>query len=131
MFLKSLAAALFLSLAALTSGFDATPCHAYSAEVEWLRNQSFNACKKYYVWRLVENYLQNPRWESGWATDGDYIVNVHGKMQFKGRTVNAVLQFTIDPKRGKFNMNGLSFNGEPQSKEMRTALIEAMCEDLG
>uniref|UniRef100_A0A7C4AC02 Uncharacterized protein n=1 Tax=Fundidesulfovibrio putealis TaxID=270496 RepID=A0A7C4AC02_9BACT len=123
MFARSLIAALFLV-------FTATPGFTYTQEVEWLRNQSFNACKKFYVWRLIDNYFQNPRWESGWSDEGDYIVNVYGKMKFQGRNVNAQLQFTIDPKRGKFDMNGLAFNGEAQSKDMRLALIKAMCDDL-
>lgn len=123
MFMKSVAVALFLV-------FASSPAFAYSDEIEWLRNQSFNSCKKFYVWRLVDNYFKNPRWESGWSDQGDYIVNVHGKMQYDGQNVNALLQFTIDPKRGKFNLSGLAFNGKPQSKDMRVALIETMCEDL-
>lgn len=123
MFKKIVVAALLLILSS-SSAF------AFSPEIEWLREQTFNSCKKYYVWRLVDNFLKNPRWESGWSDQGDYIVNVTGVMQFKGQTVKALLQFTIDPKRGHFNMNGLAFNGQAQSKEMRLALIEAMCEDL-
>jgi hypothetical protein len=51
-------------------------------------------------------------------------------MSFKGQNVKALLQFTIDPKRGKFDMNALEFNGHPQSKEMRVELIKAMCQDV-
>ncbi|MEF3696305.1 hypothetical protein [Desulfolutivibrio sp.] len=105
-------------------------CFAYSDEVEWLRNQSFKACKNYYVWRLIDNYFPDAQWESGWSDQGDYIVNVYGTMNFKGRDVTAQLQFTIDPKRGKFDMNALEFNGSPQPKEMRTELIKAMCADV-
>jgi hypothetical protein len=124
MYFRSLVAA-FLLVVGTSSA-----CFAYSDEIEWLRNQSFNACKNYYVWRLIDNYFPDAQWESGWSDEGDYIVNVYGTMNFKGRDVTAQLQFTIDPKRGKFDMNALEFNGSPQPKEMRTELIKAMCADV-
>lgn len=124
MYVKALLAACFLVFASSTAS------HAYSEEVKWLRNQSFKVCPNYYVWRLIDNYFPNAKWESGWSTEGDYIVNVKGKMQYKGRDVMATLQFTIDPKRGKFDMNALEFNGQAQSKEMRVELIKAMCQDV-
>ena len=108
----------------------ATTCFAYSEEIKWLRNQSFNSCPNYYVWRLIDNYFPDARWESGWSDEGDYVVNVRGGMSFKGQDVKALLQFTINPQRGKFDFNALEFNGNPQSKEMRVQLIKAMCEDV-
>jgi hypothetical protein len=122
MFVKSLVISLMLVFTASTS-------FAFSNEVEWLRNQSFRACNKYYVWRLVDNFFENAKWEDGWSDEGDYIVNVHGKMEYQGRPAKALLQFTIDPKRGKFDMSGFAINGKPQSKDMRTAIIQKMCEE--
>lgn len=124
MFFRSCVAACLLVVATAGSSL------AYSDEIEWLRAQSFNACKNYYVWRLIDNYFPDAQWESGWSTDGDYIVNVYGTMNFKGRDVTAQLQFTIDPKRGKFDLNALEFDGRPQPKEMRVELIKAMCADV-
>ena len=124
MLFRSFVAAVLLLVASATS------CLAYSDEIEWLRNKSFKACPNYYVWRLIDNYFPDARWDSGWSDEGDYIVNIRGKMSFKGQNVKALLQFTIDPQRGKFDMNALEFNGQPQSKEMRVELIKAMCEDV-
>ena len=121
---RSFFAALLLVVAS------ATACFAYSEEIKWLRNQSFKTCPNYYVWRLIDNYFPNAQWESGWSDEGDYVVNVHGDMSFKGREVGALLQFTINPKQGKFDMNALEFDGRPQSKEMRVELIKAMCQDV-
>ncbi len=108
----------------------AATCFAYSDEIKWLRNQSFKACPNFYVWRLIDNYFPDAKWESGWSNEGDYVVNVRGGMSFKGQNVRALLQFTIDPRQGKFNMNALEFNGQPQSKEMRVEMIKAMCQDV-
>lgn len=122
MFFRSLVLTLAIMLTASTS-------FAFSNEVEWLRTQSFNSCKKYYVWKVIDSFFENSKWEDGWSDEGDYIVNVYGKMEFEGRPAKAQLQFTIDPKRGKFDMNGLSINGKVQSKDMRVALIQKMCQE--
>lgn len=124
MLVKSLVAALLL--AGVSSS-----CFAYSDEIEWLRKQSFNSCKKFYVWRLVDDYVSNAKWESGLTNDGETIVNVRGKIAYKNRPANVVLQFTIEPKARKFNMSGFSINGDVQSKEMRVALINNMCSSVG
>jgi hypothetical protein len=124
MLFSSFMAACLLLVATATTGF------AYSEEIKWLRNQSFKACPNYYVWRLIDNYFPNAQWESDWSDEGDYIVNVHGDMFFKGREVAAQLQFTIDPKRDKFDINALEFDGRPQSKEMRVEFVKAMCQDV-
>lgn len=124
MLFRSFVAGVFLVFTSVTMSF------AYSDEVQWLRNQSFKACPNYYVWRLIDNYFPDAQWQAGWSDEGDYIVNVRGAMSFKGQNVKALLQFTIDPKRGKFDMNALEFNGHPQSKEMRVELIKAMCQDV-
>ncbi|WP_243439166.1 hypothetical protein [Fundidesulfovibrio soli] len=121
MFFRSL----FLTLCLV---FSSSACFAYSEVVEWLRQQSFNKCKKYYMGHIVDNFLQNPRWESGETADGEVVVNVRGRMDYAGKTVNALLQFTINSHNRSWNMNALELNGVPQDKDMRTALVEAMCE---
>lgn len=124
MFVKSIVAALFLT-------FASSSCLANQEGVQWLRNQSFNKCKEFYVWRVVDNYIQGANWRDGGTnSNGDWLVNVFGKINFQNRPSKVSLQFTIDPKSRKFNMTGLWINGDVQDKDMRNALVTSMCDDL-
>ena len=124
MFVKSLVAALFLTIAS-------SPCLANQEGVQWLRNQSFNKCKEFYVWRVVDNYIQDAKWRDGGTnSNGDWLVNVFGKISFQNKPSKVSLQFTIDPESRKFNMSGLWINGDAQAQDMRNALVTNMCNDL-
>ena len=125
MFIKSVLFALFMV-------FASSSCFAYSEDVEFLRNQSFNACKQFYVWRVIEGYMFKTQWASGGRnSNGDMLVNVSGNLQFKNRpTKKAVMQFTIDPKTRKFKMNGYWVDGVRQSNEKSTAQVNTMCNNL-
>ncbi|MBS1197695.1 MAG: hypothetical protein H6R18_1480 [Proteobacteria bacterium] len=124
MFVKSVVAALFLT-------FASSSCFANQEGVQWLRNQAFNKCKQFYVWRVVDNYIQGATWrDGGFNSNGDWLVNVVGRINYQNRPSKLVMQFTIDPKSRKFNMNGLWINGDAQSQDMRNALVANMCNNL-
>jgi hypothetical protein len=63
---------------------------------------------------MVSGFMGSPSWSSGVTEDGDTFVNVSGDISVHEKKVRALLQFSVDQKKGTFKFNALEFNGVPQ-----------------
>lgn len=87
----------------------------------------FDSCKKATVEQLVNNFFNNPKWESFVSPDDDrYHLNVSGQIQYDEKAANALIQFEV-LKNKKWQINAFEINGEPQDDDVIEELISEMC----
>jgi hypothetical protein len=104
----------------------ASTCFADKA-VNYVRNGTFGMCPYRTVGDAVGSGLENARWSSGTATDGQTIVNVEGMVTWDGKRYRAVMQFGLKPNKG-FDVNGVAFNGKLMSTEFKQKFIKELCK---
>ncbi len=78
------------------------------------------------VGRVIDAFLDSPRWTAETTADGRRLVNVEGGMTYAGKPVKALLQFVIDGER--FDLHAVEMNGVPQSDLLKIALVGKMYE---
>jgi len=87
----------------------------------------FNGCKKATVEQLVNNFFNNPKWESFVSPEDDkYHLNVSGQIQYDEKPANAIIQFEV-LENEKWQINAFTINGEPQEDEIILELVSEMC----
>lgn len=95
-----------------------------------IKQGNFDACSKYTVESLVNNFVGNPQWESFVSPDDDkYHLNLSGTCMYDGKSAKLLVQFQINEDETWF-INAFELNGEPQPDEMIGSLVEAMCSDM-
>jgi hypothetical protein len=87
----------------------------------------FDSCKKATVEQLVNNFFNNPKWESFVSPDDDkYHLNVSGQIQYEEKPAKALIQFEELENEG-WQINAFEINGEPQEDEVMIELVSEMC----
>ena len=104
----------------------ATTAFAFDRPTTYIRGCNFSKCPYKTVGESIDESLENPRWESGKATDGELIVNVEGIVTWQGKRYKAMLQFAPTPKG--FKTNGVSLNGQEMSEEFKKTFITELCK---
>jgi len=104
----------------------ASTSFAYDRATNYIRNCTFSKCKYKTVGESIDESLQNPRWESGKASDGELIVNVNGIVTWDGKRYNVMVQFAPTPNG--FKTNGVAFNGKVMSPEFKSNFITQLCK---
>ena len=99
-----------------------------NGNVALVKNGTLNSCPNTTVKQMVDSYMGNPSWESGVSEDGEVFVNVGGDIHFVDKPVRAVIQFSVNEKKGSFEYTALEFNGVPQMKLLAIPLMGKMCE---
>jgi hypothetical protein len=100
-----------------------------SAEVMFVKNGKLQSCPTKTVGQMVEGFMGSPSWVSGETEQGKKFVNIEGSITFRGKPVDSVLQFYVEPDKGTFKFNALEFNEVPQANFITMALLGKMCED--
>ena len=98
-----------------------------ASPIGFVKNGNFSQCTYRTVGNAVDSAFENPRWESGTASDGQTIVNVQGIVTYDGKRYNAMLQFGLKPGN-KFDVNGLSMNGKVMSADFKKSFITQLCK---
>ena len=94
--------------------------------VTMVKNGTLKNCPNYTVGTLVENYMKDPKWESGKADDGNTYVNIIGNITFYNKPARGALQLLI--KGNSFSFYAFEINDEPQSDFLAMVLLGNMCE---
>ncbi len=103
-----------------------------SKEVQIVKNGHLNSHPEKTIGEAVDNFVGNPKWESGIGADGETkgktLVNVRGKMMFMGKEVTGALQYIVNTKESTFEINAFEINEVPQNMFILAGLIEKMYE---
>lgn len=95
--------------------------------VRMVKTATLEAYPQKTVGDAFDDYLKNPKWESGLSEDGIRFVNVSGKILIYGKETDIVVQFVIkDEKAGIFSYNACELNGVPQNDLFVWGLLEVV-----
>lgn len=95
--------------------------------VRMVKTATVEAFPQKTVGDAFDDYLKNPKWESGQSEDGTRFVNVSGKILIYGKETDIVVQFEIeDEKAGIFSYHACELNGVPQNDLFVWGLMEAI-----
>ena len=119
-----LGVAVVLLVAAIIYVFNSSGVH--DRYVQIVRDGVLNNYPNKTVGRAFDDFMGNPKWESGVAKDGTRFVNVKGKIMYADKEAEAVVQFMVDYDKGTFEINGFEINGVPQNILTLWALLEKM-----
>lgn len=95
--------------------------------VRMVKTATLEAFPQKTVGDAFDDYLKNPKWESGLSEDGIRYVNVSGKILIYGEETDIAVQFVFkDEKAGMFSYNACKLNGIPQNDLFVWGLMEAI-----
>jgi len=101
-----------------------------SAQVTMVKKGTLRSCPNSTVERMVDSFMENPKWESGKTDNGMEYVNVEGGITFNEKPVTAKVQFLINMKNKTFTYNASQINEVPQNNFMAVALFTKMCKSV-
>lgn len=78
------------------------------------------------VGEAFDDFLDNPKWESGVSEDGERFVNVKGGILYLNKEAELAVQFFVDEKNEAFQYNACEINGVPQNNLIFWGLLEAV-----
>jgi hypothetical protein len=78
------------------------------------------------VGKAFDDFLSNPRWESGLSDEGERFVNVRGEVLYIDEEVELAVQFIIDKDNKTFSYNASEINGVPQNNLVFWNLLETI-----
>ena len=81
------------------------------------------------VGRAFDDFLNNPKWESGLTEEGKRFVNVKGGILYLDEKANIVVQFFIDKDNNRFSYNASEINGVPLNNFLWWGLLETIYDD--
>jgi hypothetical protein len=81
------------------------------------------------VGRAFDDFLNNPKWESGLSEEGERFVNVKGGILYLDEKANIVVQFIIDKDNNRFSYNASKINGVPLNNFLWWGLLETIYDD--
>lgn len=102
-----------------------------NARIRLVKQGKLEACSYATVETIVNQFMGNPKWESGIAKDRTEFVNVSGDIFVDDKKVRALIQFAVDSKRDAFKFQALEYNGVPQPVLVAAGLFATMCESAG
>ena len=76
---------------------------------------------------MVDNFVDSPKWSALVADDNNDYVNVEGRIEYDNQPVDMLVQFSVDKKKGTFEMYYFGMNEVSQGIFMQALLIEEMC----
>lgn len=95
-----------------------------------VKNGTLEAYSQKTVGKAFDDYLGNPKWESGISEDGVRFVNVTGEILYYDKETDLLVQFIIEnEKTGSFSYNACELNGVPQNNLFVWGLLEAIYND--
>lgn len=95
--------------------------------VRMVKTATLEAYPQKTVGDAFDDYLKNPKWESGLSEDGIRFVNVSGKIYIYDKETDIVVQFVFkDEKAGIFSYNACELNGVPQNDLFVWGLLEVV-----
>ena len=95
-----------------------------------VREGYFDLCEETTVDDLVKNFFANPAWDSFYADDNYYYINVTGNMIYNNVEAFALVQFSVY-EDDSWEVNAFEIDGQPQEDYMVIELINLMCEESG
>lgn len=104
----------------------ASTSFAYDRTTNYIKGCNFSKCAYKSVGQAIDESLENPRWASGKASDGELIVNVEGIVTWHGNRYRALMQFA--PTQKGFKTNGLSLNWKVMSEDFKNTFISELCK---
>lgn len=81
------------------------------------------------VGEVFDDFLDNPKWESGVSEDGERFVNVKGRILYFDKEAELAVQFIVDEKNGTFQYNACEIDGAPQNNFVFWNLLESIYND--
>ncbi len=93
-------------------------------EIEKVKKGYLNECQDYTIEELVNNYMENPKWESETSDKGYYVYNVESKSN-NDESSNILIQFGID--KDNIIVTDFEINEISQDSLTYSSLIKDMC----
>lgn len=95
--------------------------------VQMVKSGTLNEYPQMTVGKAFDNFLDDPRWESGLSDDDVRFVNVKGRILYYNEEAELLVQFIIvDEKDKSFQYNACEINGVPQANLIFWGLLEAI-----
>lgn len=94
--------------------------------VQMVRGGILNGYPQKTVGEAFDDFLDNPKWESGVSEDGERFVNVKGGILYLNKEAELAVQFFVDEKNEAFQYNACEINGVPQNNLIFWGLLEAV-----
>jgi len=90
----------------------------------------FDLCQETTVDDLVQNFFANPSWDSFYADDNYFYINVTGNIMYNNVEAFALVQFSVY-EDDTWEINAFEIDEQPQEEYMIIELIQLMCEESG
>jgi hypothetical protein len=90
----------------------------------------FDLCEETTVEVLVQNFFANPSWDSFFADDDYYYINVTGNIMYNNAEAFTLVQFSVYEDQ-TWEINAFEIDGQPQDDYMVIELINLMCQESG
>lgn len=109
-----------------TTGIGGSFSGIFSPEIAMVKNGELTKYPEFTIGEAVESFMGNPEWDVSQAVDGNFYVNVRGRITYGQKESVAALQFKVDKTRETFEINALEINGEPQNVFVIMSLLDKM-----
>lgn len=96
--------------------------------VDLVKNGNMDNCPQKTLGQMANDYMDSPSWESIVADDGLTYVNLRGGITYDGIPVTTLVQFLVNEKTERFEINAMEINNLPQNLFMAIGLLNNMCE---
>jgi len=94
--------------------------------VQIVKEGTLDAYPQMTVGEAFDDFLDNPKWESGVSDNGERFVNVTGEILCDGDKTEIIIQFIVDKKDRAFQYNACEIDGIPQSDLIVWGLLETI-----
>jgi membrane associated rhomboid family serine protease len=95
-------------------------------DVKLVRTGHLTARPDIPVGETLDAFMTHPEWEAITGKDGKSYVNVRGRAPYRGKTVEAVVQFQVDRATGVFEVNAIELNGIPLDLLSKADFLESI-----
>jgi hypothetical protein len=76
----------------------------------------------------INDFVRNPRWDTGLTDDGSRIVNVKGKVSYMNKPTEILIQFVLH-EDDSFEIYTMELNDIPINRFEQMGFLEAMYEN--
>ncbi len=94
--------------------------------VQIVKDGTLDAYPQMTVGKAFDDFLDNPKWESGLSDNEERFVNVIGEILYYGNEAEIVVQFIVDEKSGAFQYYACEIDGIPQNDLIVWGLFETI-----
>lgn len=91
-----------------------------------VKGGTLNGYPQMNVGKAFDNFLDDPKWESGLSDDNVRFVNVKGGILYYDEEAELVVQFFVDETTESFQYNACEINGIPQNNLVFWSLLETI-----